>query len=237
MSRRRRQTRRPRPALKLHCEPLETRWLLSADVRRPRPDQGATPLVHALESLIATRSDATAFAWNLATHPRLADDLGLGALSLALRQDAGFDARHGWASELTFELDTHPHYAAAHHLTGLMTPRTPAPGSAGASSGALPTGHRPGAPPLGPTPPLGSSSAGSHGTTTTTTAGGPVGSPGPGPVGTTPSLTPTSSPKTPPGPVLQDPQSVAVGSTLDVTLPRAMAGSTTPSRPNRCRPT
>ena len=36
---RRKDTRRPRPELKLHVEPLETRWLFSADPRRPRPDR------------------------------------------------------------------------------------------------------------------------------------------------------------------------------------------------------
>ncbi len=92
---RRKDIRRPRPALKLHVEPLETRWLLSADARRPRPEPGpregwAASLALALESLLESRSNAATFARNLAQHPRLANDLGLGGLSLALRQHAGY---------------------------------------------------------------------------------------------------------------------------------------------------
>lgn len=75
---RRKDSRRQRPELKLHVEPLEARWLLSADARRPRPDPAAAPLARSLESLLASRSDAGSFAQELAQHPRLADDLGLG---------------------------------------------------------------------------------------------------------------------------------------------------------------
>ena len=94
---RRTDTRRPRPELKLLLEPLEPRWLLNGDARRPRPDHAAVPLARALESLLATRSNSDVFARDLARHPRLATDLGLGGLSLALRQHAGYAARHGWA--------------------------------------------------------------------------------------------------------------------------------------------
>jgi hypothetical protein len=126
---RRKDIRRPRPELKLHVEPLEPRWLLSADARRPRPEQPAASLARALESLLESGADADSFARNLVQHPRLANDLGLGGLSLALRQHAGYAARHGWGATLVYELDTHPRYAAAHHLTALLTTQTSAPGT------------------------------------------------------------------------------------------------------------
>ena len=44
-------------------------------------------------------------------HPRVAADLGLGALSQALRQHAGYAKHHGWAASLVSELTAHPRYA------------------------------------------------------------------------------------------------------------------------------
>ncbi len=100
----RRATRRTRPELKLHVEPLEARWLLNADAHRP---QETTPLVVA--SLLGARTDAPNFARELAAHPGKAADLGLGALAGALRRHEGFAVRHGWAAELARILDAHPH--------------------------------------------------------------------------------------------------------------------------------
>jgi hypothetical protein len=108
----RRKSRRPIPALKLHIEPLENRWLLNADGRHPRPEQTAAPLVRSLETPYES-TDAASFALNLVEHPRLANDAGLGGLSLVLRQNAGYAAQHGWAATLTRVLDalrvTPPH--------------------------------------------------------------------------------------------------------------------------------
>lgn len=95
----------------------------------PRPEQPAASLARSLESLLESGSDADSFARNLVQHPRLANDLGLGGLSLALRQHAGYAAQHGWGATLVYELDTHPRYAAAHHLTAFLATPTPAPGT------------------------------------------------------------------------------------------------------------
>ena len=68
------------------------------------------------------RPDLDAFASQLAEHPGLAAEQGLGALSLSLRRDAAYAAGHGWGGTLVMVLAEHPAYAARHHLTSLIAP-------------------------------------------------------------------------------------------------------------------
>lgn len=184
---RRKDSRRSRSELKLFVERLESRRLLSADVRRPRPDRAAAPLARDLDSLLDARADAESFAQELVRHPGLAGEIGLGALAEALRQHDGYAARHGWAATLVHELETHPYYAAAHHLWRLVAHASPAPA--------------PIAPVVAPAAPAAGAGAAS-----------PTASP--------PPSDPPASAAPPAVPIVaQDPQTVAVGGYLDVTLP------------------
>ena len=153
-----------------------------------------------LESLLASHADADAFARGLARHPRLAGDLGLGGLALALRQHAGYAARHGWGATLTHELDTHPRYAAAHHLTSFAAPD--------------PVG-RPSLPATLP-PSASTAETSAAGRAAVPVAATPVGA-------LAAPITPAPPPADPPI-VVQDPQTIAIGGTLDVTLPNLGLG-------------
>ena len=53
-------------------------------------------------------TNAASFALDLVEHPRLASNAGLGGLSSVLRQNASYAAQHGWAATLTRVLDAHP---------------------------------------------------------------------------------------------------------------------------------
>ena len=140
----RRQNRREQLARKLQIEPLENRWLLNADGRRPRPEAAATPLLQLQESLHDS-SNMSSIALSLVEHPRLAMEAGLGGLSSVLRQNAGYAAQHGWAATLSRVLDAHPRYTAAHHLTAFLATQTTAPGTTApvSSTPASPTPARP----------------------------------------------------------------------------------------------
>ena len=121
-----RESRKQLLQLKPYLDKLETRRLMSLEAAKAR---FAHELAHektAMESQLAG-GEIGDFALALAEHPRAAADLGLGALSQALRQHVGYAARHGWAASLVSELTSHPRYATAHHLMAAMnTPRSPA---------------------------------------------------------------------------------------------------------------
>lgn len=124
--------RRRRPlARKPSVETLERRQMLSL---APRPvgigtrevlplrlTPGASPRM-----TFPPRPDLDGLAWALAHQPRMAARMGLGELAAQLRRHAGFARRNGWGTCLAMELTMHPRYAAAHRLTALMTPPTPA---------------------------------------------------------------------------------------------------------------
>ena len=185
-----RDKRRQNLQIRPYLDRLETRRLMSLGGAKAR---FAHEMVHertALETQLAG-GDLSAFALKLVQHPRIAADLGLGALSQALRQHVGYAERHGWGASLVSELTAHPRYAAAHRLTAALSPPK-IPQAAPANPPAQAVG-------------------------TTTQSALPSGG----------GVTPTSPSPTPaaivgpavPSPVVQDPLSIAVGGTLDVTLP------------------
>ena len=180
-----RESRKQLLQLKPYLDKLETRRLMSLGGAKARFAHDVVQEKTALEVQLAT-GDLGAFALTLAQHPRMAADLGLGALSQALRQHEGYAERHGWGASLVSELTAHPRYTAAHHLMAALT-TTPAPPAALVTPPAQTVG------------------------TTTQSASPSAGS-------VTPS-SPGSSAPAAPSPVTQDPLSVAVGGTLDVTLP------------------
>jgi hypothetical protein len=99
--------------LKPYLDKLEMRRLMSLGGAKSRLAYELVQEKAVLKSqLIGGDLDAVAFS--LAQHPGLAADLGLGALSQALREHAGFASRHGWGASLVKELTAHPRYAAAH---------------------------------------------------------------------------------------------------------------------------
>ncbi len=202
-----REKRKHRLQLKPYLDKLEMRRLMSVSQARPRLDRN---LLH--EQMLEARlggTDLDTFALALAQHPRLAADLGLGALSRSLRQNVAYATQHGWAASLVSELTAHPHYTANHHLGALMVRPVPPVGAI-----------TPPAPPVGAiTPPAQPIAPAS------TNPAAPVGGGGVQPVSPTPPSSPIPTP-TPPGPILQDPVSIAIGETVDVTLPSLGLGST-----------
>jgi len=187
-----RENRRRRLQLKPHLDKLETRRLMSVGVAKSHFAHVVQNQEVALESQLA-RGDLNSFALTLAQHPRMAADLGLGALSRTLRSDERFASRHGWGASLVRELTTHPRYAAAHHLTNLAA--------------------------LSP-PPKTTSTPPSQTTVITTTQPNVQGNSG----GLTQTTVVTDTSPAGPPVVVQDPLSIAVGGTLDVTLPNLGLG-------------
>ncbi len=181
-------SRRPkRPSRVPQFEPLEPRQLLSRGVRHP----GVLPVHAAAEATDAPRPDLDAFARDLVGHPGRAARHGLGGLVREMNRHAGFAARHGWGACLAMELRTHPAYAAAHHLTALVSPAHPAPSALPAS------------PTRVPVPRTGAAAAPSVAAAS-------------GPAATPPVTTATDALA---GPVVSQTYLVAVGGTLDVTVP------------------
>ena len=120
-----REKRKQRLQLKPYLDKLEMRRLMSVEVARARFGHDAVQEQKVIESQLAG-GELDAFALSLAQHPRMAADLGLGALSQSLRQHAGYAQRHGWGASMVSELNAHPRYAAAHHLMAAMnSPHAP----------------------------------------------------------------------------------------------------------------
>src|ERR1700678_4220528 len=88
-----------RPSL----DKLESRRLMSVDVPGARFARELVREKSELASQLAG-GDLSDFAQGLAAHPRVAADLGLGALSQSLRQHVGYAKRHGWEASLVREL-------------------------------------------------------------------------------------------------------------------------------------
>ena len=211
--------------LKPYLDKLETRRLMSLGGAKRGSIMRWCKRRQRLQTQLAA-GDLGAFALDLVQHPGAAADLGLGALSQALRKREGYAVRHGWAASLVSELTAHPRYAAAHHLTAALT-----------------------APPASPvTPPAQTVAA------TTTSASRTVATTIPARTGTVVTPTPTtlqqleqtfakaaaSQPQpaavvattateslspTPPSAVMNDPLSVAVGGALDFTMPNLGLGT------------
>ncbi len=197
-------SRRPRKPLNAQVEALEARQLLSRGGGRHLTAPPMTAPGGAFARLdMAPRPELDAFAADLAHHPLRADRMALGALGRQLALHWRFAARHGWGACLVMELQAHPVYAARHHLTALVSPALPPPPAVPPASPppAAVSAVSPALPPAPAVPPA---------VTTTVT-----------PPAATPAAAPTPAPAvTPAGPtVAQAPQSVAVGGTLDVTLP------------------
>ena len=136
------------------------------------------------------RPDLDAFAYGLAARPGAAAGMGLGGLARALRHEARYAAAHGWGGALAMELAAHPAYAAAHHLTRLIA----------APAATVATVAYAGATPSAPAPAAAAAPAGASSQPPTGTASAPAGGGGAS------------------KPLLFDP-AVAVGQTLDVTVP------------------
>ena len=143
-------------------------------------------------------------ALQLAHHPWAAARLGLGDLSSALRGHTRYASLHGWGESLAMILRTHRHYAAAHHLKHLIS---------------ITATHAPTPAPTSPAVPISPTSAPVSSAIPITPAPAPV-SPTPAPVTPTPAPISPGNPTAPPVVTTLDlPLSVAVGGTLDVTLP------------------
>ncbi|QEH32071.1 Putative deoxyribonuclease RhsC [Aquisphaera giovannonii] len=195
--------RRPRRApIKLAMEPLEIRWLMSAGGKEAQ----ATKLSEVLERIGRSQTTLETFARGLAHSPGRASGLGLAGLASELRQHGAYARQHGWAASLVRELTNHPRYAAAHHLTGLITTTT---------AGATPV-SQPGAGDSSSTSTITASPSGGA----TTTAGSSTSA-----GGSTAPTQPQPSTPAPAVPTVPLSRSVSVGDTLDVNLASAAGAS------------
>jgi Bacterial Ig domain len=199
-----REQRKRRLQLKPHVDRLEMRRLMSQANAKSYVAQALAKQQAALESELA-HGDLDLFADTLAHSPRLAARMGLGALGFMLRRSQKPAQRDGWGATLVRELAAHPRYAAAHDLTALIKP----PAQPKINPIITQPLSTPPSPPIAQPPqPVAQPPQQSP----------PVAQPPqpPQPVAQPPQpVAPASSPPT----VTQDPLSVAVGSTLDVTLP------------------
>ena len=210
-----REKRKHRLQLKPHLDKLEMRRLMSVEGAKSRFAHGAVREQQALGAQLAG-GDLDGFAMTLVQHPRMAENVGLGVLSQSLRKRAAFTALYGWEASLVSVLTAHPRYAAAHHLMAALTAPPDPPANPVASP---------------PSPPVATTSqpasrAGNEGVASTSPSQAAVTTASPDGAGGITSASTVSANAVGPSPVIQDPLSVAMGGTLDVTLPNLGLGTT-----------